>query len=348
MATYIHRNMAADTLRVLAIVAVISIHTAPYLPESAELGRNLDMPTFVNMLARFAVPLFFIFSGYFWAAKVETTGNVLIPSVEMLKRISYLFIFWSLIYLLPTNILEAIDYGWTGPLKRFYWNIQRVMTHPMDLLFQGTKIHLWFLAGLLWSVAISWIFVSQNKKISLILLALLLYIVGLAGKAYSTSPLGFQVDFDFRNGPFFSLIFFVTGYFLYENKKTLIYTRVGVIIALFGVIMHFLELIAINKIWGINMAQDYVIGTYFYGLGVAIIGLSNAQILQINRASSIAPAVLGIYASHYIFVDLLRPANRYFAGSQIWTLVYICIVFFLSYKLSITMSKYSLSKKLVS
>lgn len=102
-----------------------------------------------------------------------------------------------------------------------------------------------------------------------------------------------------------------------------------------------------NQMWGINMAQDYVIGTYFYGVGVAIIGLSNIRLLHIPRAASIAPLILGIYASHYIFVDLLDPANRYFSGSQVWLFFYISIVFFMSCILSTAMAKNSLTKKLV-
>lgn len=224
--------MAADTLRVLAIIAVISIHTAPYSTDGAEIGQNIDLPTVINIFARFAVPLFLVFSGYFWAAKIEKTGNVSMPSMEMLKRISTIFVIWSLIYLLPTNFLEAIDHGWAGPLKRIYWNIQSIIARPVDLLMQGTKTHLWFLVGLLWSVVISWAFISRGKITALVLLAFLLYLIGLAGKAYSASPVGFQSDFNFRNGPFLSLAFFVTGYFLYQNQNTFINARLGIIIAL--------------------------------------------------------------------------------------------------------------------
>ena len=66
-------------------------------------------------------------------------------------------------------------------------------------------------------------------------------------------PAGLHVTFNFRDGPFFSLIFFVTGYFLHK--------------------------------------RDYVAGTYFFGVGVALIALSDSPWLPSPRLAAIGPYV---------------------------------------------------------
>ena len=114
-----------------------------------------------------------------------------------------------------------------------------------------------------------------------------------------------------------------------------------------GFILHFIELIFINKMWGTTVIQDYVIGTYFYGTGVALIALSNVKWLALPRAASIGPLVLGVYASHFIFIDLLAPFNRYYFGSIAWDILYSIIIFMLSYAFTLYLSQYKLTKKLV-
>ena len=148
-----------DVLRTIAIVFVIAIHTVPFQDPLFPIGQTFDFATLINQAARFAVPLFFVLSGYFWAQKLSVEKLVVGPTVKMVKRIMTIFLFWSLIYLLPTNIVQAFEYGFLGPFKQFYWNLSNAAGRPFLTLMQGTKDHLWFLNGLLCSLIIAATFV---------------------------------------------------------------------------------------------------------------------------------------------------------------------------------------------
>lgn len=341
-----NRIQSVDVLRVAAIISVIIIHTVPPGNSIASIGDNVDFRALVDLPTQFAVPFFFIISGYFWAQKCESHKEISGPSIFMLKRIAFLFIGWSAIYLLPTNLFDEAVYGPVGIVKRVYWNLESVLANPLQFIMQGTSSHLWFLAALFWCIGLSAILL-QYGRVWLFLLSATLYFIGLAGKAYSESPLGFQIDFNLRNGPFFSLIFFVTGYFLHRKKPDPRWLRFGLAVAAFGLLLQFLELLALKQQWGTNLARDYGIGTYFLGLGAGLVGLSNSPYLNFPRTASIGPLVLGIYASHVIFVDLLSPLNRYFQGIWIWPFLYIGMVFVLSYVLSRLMANFWLTRKLV-
>lgn len=343
----INRLQSVDVLRTVAIFFVIAIHTTPFELQSSPIGHMLDLATVINQIARFAVPFFFVLSGYFWANKFKDEKSLLQPTTRMAKKILILFVAWSAIYLLPTNIVDSFSYGLSGPVKKTYWNLESAVSSPLKVLMQGTKVHLWFLVGLLCSLSISAFFVRYRLNLLLVVVAIALYLVGLAGKAYSDSPFGFSTTFNFRNGPFFPLIFFVTGYFI--QRSNLNYRRfpLGCFLALIGVLLHFAELKFIHRNWGTTMAQDFVIGTYFYGVGVFLIAVSNIERLNSFRIASVGPLVLGIYASQFIFVDMLKPFDRRFSGEGVWEVLYVVAVFLLSYALALIFSKHRVTRRLV-
>lgn len=121
----------------------------------------------------------------------------------MAKRVVFLFVAWSFIYLLPTNLVGSFEFGVLGPIKKIAWNVHSAALRPWTTLMQGTKEHLWYLMGLFCSLSITAVLISYGQRRPLGLIAVALYITGLAGNAYSSSPFGFHSQFNFRNGPFF-------------------------------------------------------------------------------------------------------------------------------------------------
>jgi surface polysaccharide O-acyltransferase-like enzyme len=343
----VSRIKSVDVMRVVAILAVIAIHTVPFHIPSSPLGERLDAATIVNQLARFAVPLFFVLSGYFWAQKFKSGEQIAAVSATMGKRLLFLFAAWSVIYIFPTNLSELPAPGVVGVLKQAYWNVASVVRAPFSASLQGTKRHLWFLIALFWSLLISTVLLRYGRERTLMLAALGLYLAGLAGKAYSDTPLGFYTDFNFRNGPFFSLIFFASGYFLQRAKPTHDWLWRGLALTCVGAILHLVEVATFHRLWRTSMTQDYVFGTYFFGIGTAMIALSNSRFLHFSRAAVAGSLVLGVYASHMIFLDLLAPLDTVYGGGAIWSLAYVLLVFVFSLTLAWGMSKFQLTKKLV-
>jgi len=341
------RIRSIDTMRVIAIIAVIAIHTNPFTDQPDRIGASFDLATVVNQLARFAVPFFFIMSGYFWAQKVTEPRAVYKPTLNMVKRAALIFFVWSSVYLLETRLIESFASGAPGPLDQILLNIKKALSNLFNTALGGTKAHLWFLPSLMFSVVISAVLVRLKCERLLMVVAVVFYFVALAGTPYSDTPLGFRIHFNFRNGPFISLLFFVTGYFMRRYTPGEHWLRSGLLLAGAGIALNFIELWVLNARWGTPMAQDFVLGTYPFGVGMAMIALSNPRYLNFTPAAAVGPLVLGIYASHYIFVDLLRPIDKQFAGNWLWSLVYIAAVFLLSYLLVRVLAMFSVTRKIV-
>lgn len=334
-------------MRVVSIIAVIIIHTGPFKDDPTHVGASWDVATIINQLARFAVPFFFIVSGYLWAQRINHESDVYPVTFNMGKRVMIVFAVWCAIYLLPTDFSSVFESHPSGWLKQLYVNIRNMAKYPVRTLLNGTKYHLWFLPALLCALTISAFFIKRQKEFLLASLAVILYLVALFGKPYSDTSIGFHSSFNLRNGPFISLLFFVTGYFLQKLKTRPSWLPLGIMLSVLGIILHFAELYVLHEKWGITMRQDFLLGTYFYGLGIALIALSGTRILNSERIALIGPSVLGIYTSHPMFVELLRPIGRQFSDSIIWSTTFVAAVFSLSYTLVRIMARFSLTRRFV-
>jgi surface polysaccharide O-acyltransferase-like enzyme len=58
--------------------------------ESAIKAADLGRAAIINLIARSAVPYFFIISGYFWGRKIREENRIFEPTVAMMKRIAFL------------------------------------------------------------------------------------------------------------------------------------------------------------------------------------------------------------------------------------------------------------------
>lgn len=322
------RIKSVDSVRIVALAAVIAIHTRPFHTGDAtdDIG---SLAVTINQLARFAVPFFFVISGYFWGVKIRSGAAPAEVTTAMANRILVIFGVWSTFYALPYNVAEIPQLGVLGYLKNAYWSVLSLLRHPVVAVLQGTKSHLWFLMALLFPLGLGSLLVRLRRPGLLVVLAVVLYVIGLLGKAYADTPFGIHTDFNTRNGPFFSTIFFVSGYMLSKARPNHRWFSFGAILVVLGTGIHFIELYYLSTLYGSTSLPDFLVGTYFTGVGMAILALSNARCLQGRFVSEMGKFTLGIYAIHYFFVDLLRPVGS-LTKSGFWEVGYVVLVLFLS------------------
>ncbi len=95
-----HYNLAVDFLRILAILAVVMIHTTILLIQTAHHDiATIPFTFFLNQMAIFAVPLFFLISGFV----LELNYKNLDYKTYFKKRASRIiipYVFWSFFYFL--------------------------------------------------------------------------------------------------------------------------------------------------------------------------------------------------------------------------------------------------------
>jgi surface polysaccharide O-acyltransferase-like enzyme len=343
------RIKSVDVFRLFAITAVIASHTQLFrgwLSFDAGISIRKYLSVLIDQTERFSVPFFFVISGYFWGAKVNGTGSVVSVSIPMAKKIFLVFAVWSIVYLVPYNNLMAMtEFGLWGPIKVIYWHLKTF--DPITLIMEGTKVHLWFLVALLFSIGISAILVEKKCYKTLIALSAALYLIGLLAKSYSNTPFGLHINFNTRNGPFYGTIFFVTGYFLSNLTPNSGWFSKGITLFCLGLLLQFSETYVLWKSYHTSPHQAFVIGTYFMGVGSAVASLSNNSFFEKVSLADFGKFTLGIYAIHYAFVELLEPIRK-FTSSTFWEIGYTMLVLLCSLASVMLLSRGNITRRIVS
>jgi surface polysaccharide O-acyltransferase-like enzyme len=78
-----------------------------------------------------------------------------------------------------------------------------------------------------------------------------------------------------------------------------------------------------------------------------MVALSDPPFLRLPRLAGLGPLVLGIYASHYLFVDLLSGPDNALHALPGWDLLAIALVFALSLALTGLMWRFAPTRRLV-
>lgn len=125
-----------DALRVIAIMAVVLIHVTT--KNMALLNQNIELvplALFLNQTARFAVPLFFLISGFVLELNNRQKLSYITFFRKRASRIIIPFLFWSAIYYLLSNGLH----------------IEKLFSYDfLNKLIQGTaSYHLYFIPTLI-------------------------------------------------------------------------------------------------------------------------------------------------------------------------------------------------------
>ncbi len=325
------RLASIDFWRAIGIFAIILIHTTPFRLFEQSPWVYLRMA--INQSTRFAVPYFFIVSGYFWGRKVRNGTNPLSLYGTTAKRLLFPFVLWSVIYVItPTAVdLDALKtYGY-WPVVR--WKLSVLLAHPVTLLFEGGKVHLWFLVALLCAVTLATLLHLLKWQRAFLPLGVLLYGAGLLAGPYVHTPLGLHIPFNLRDGPFVSTLFFALGWHLARQNHRPAARRAWAIFLL-GWGLQFAEAAWLWMHYGLLPTQiDVVLGTVGFGYGAALLALSHprwgTQGVIPKFLARAGRDTMGVYLVHILFVDWLRPwiDAQHRVG---WELVYPVAVYALS------------------
>jgi len=200
-----------DGFRIIAALLVITIHTSPLLSFSETADFILT-----RIIARTAVPFFFMTSGYFLISRYTRDEKKL---YAFLKKTLFLYGISILIYI-PVNIYSG------------YFRQENIMLEIIkDLVFDGTFYHLWYLPASAAGAAISWYLIKKLRFRKALIISGILYLIGLFGDSYygliepvsgvnAFYRLVFQISDYTRNGIFFTPLFFILGGLIADRKTT--------------------------------------------------------------------------------------------------------------------------------
>ena len=191
-----------NCFKLMAAFFVIIIHTSPLTSFSAEADFVLT-----RILARTAVPFFFMVTGFFVLPKA--LGDTA-RGLRYLRRIGLIYLASVLLYF-PVNLYAGHFRGvGVGGFLRM-------------LLIDGTFYHLWYLPALLLGFALVWAGLKILPWKAVLGSSVFLYLLGLPGDSYygflkDGSVLRqlydgfFHISSYTRNGLFYAPVFLVLGY----------------------------------------------------------------------------------------------------------------------------------------
>lgn len=199
-----------DRFRIIAALAVIAIHTSPL----ATFHEGADF-FLTRVLARIAVPFFFMVTGHFVVAGFLPSGKAA-PSTKSMVRFrkflaktSMLYLFCIILYL-PVGIYAGhYEDMSVGALLRM-------------LFFDGTFYHLWYFPACIMGVALVYLLSRFLSLGAMTAVSAVLYAIGLLGDSYyglvekvpaleTFYGFLFQISSYTRNGLFLAPLFLVLG-----------------------------------------------------------------------------------------------------------------------------------------
>ena len=340
-----------DTVRILAMVFVVIIHTDPL----EGLGATANGFNFVlESTARFAVPFFFVAAGYFFATKTATSNSTEYL-VNRLTSISSIYVFGLLlatpVFLLNMGI-EAARANQNVLAAVFDKGMEYVA--PVELLYYGTAVSeiLWFLPALAYSYVFIYLFIKLEKTTYLLPVALGIHIVGLLGAEYAIFG---EIPIQTRDPLFFGFFYTALGYVIASSEwrpsadRRLVYLSATV---LFGV-FHVVERYAFGYVLqdqtvaeGIY-APSYTIGTILVTVSLFCFLLATPRLGR----GTVLPALgrryaVGIYVVHpaVLFVleqfrDELSLGGTPLGETVLWHFVFTPATFFGAFLVCLVISE---------
>ncbi|ALC80797.1 MULTISPECIES: acyltransferase [Bacillus] len=339
------RNYSIDFIKYFATLFVVAIHANPTNDEFFQSVKETPLDIVVDTFARFAVPFFFIVSGYLFTQKLKMTPNPFAYFKKYTLNITKLYICWYTFYLCFGVLLrlfqesgtwadrkaDALNYATSAlALEKIFYYCETT-SHG----FNGFQ--LWYLIALIWCIGIVYIFFKMKRISLLLVLSLFLYIVGLFGQSYSVF---FNISFETRDALFFGLFYTVLGSFFsyyYESIKARLSARPSIYLLLF-LLFSCLEVaerfLLVNILGGHK--GDYFISTIFLSISLFLFVLNSPKLGKDINLSKIGKNSVGIYIVHVgvlfeTYKILLSLNKPFFTNSVVDYFIITPIVFIISY-----------------
>lgn len=309
-----NRNAWLDIIKFFASLMVVFIH----ISFPGQLGKTVDA------LARFAVPLFFMVSGFFSFGL--TPKNI----IRRLIKIIYLYFIASLIYyLVDVTYYSLISIKHKDFSLLFnYFNNKFTLNNLILFLFFNfpfSSIHLWFLLALIYVYCI-WLIVLKlhiSDKVIFITGIILLLTHLFLGEFLSIFHIAIKTKY-IRNFALMGLPFFCFGYLFNKCKIWLKSIKNGFLVVI--LLLSFLEIVLSNLLVGRN---ELYLGSVFCCFSFLIIAIKLEDKPTNRLLCVISSTNTDIYIYHLVIANVISTflsALHCFDSSQLFAYLWPLII----------------------
>jgi len=271
------RNKSLDIFRLIAAFAVILLHV-----NYGDLPFN--MVCNFRLLGRFAVPFFFLVTGYFFYKNHQIKGDQYFPTT--IKRLISIFIVASIIYIPIEPYFEDISLNYM-------------------LLIKGTSFHLWFISSMIFGLTVCWYNLSYLKMDQLFMLLS----ISILALILASEPYYFMFTFNRDFGFVMYLISIPFIFFgMYIAKENIQVSKlVSISMIALGIAMQHFEADFLFKSYQYDpYSHQFLIGTIPFALGMFFLSFecfNNPKVAHYAEKYSLA-----VYLYHVV---IMRGAIEY-------------------------------------
>lgn len=321
------RVVSIDILRIIACVFIVSIHVATLNPQSTT-------SEWVIPVARCAVPLFFMVSGYFFSGFSQEKRK------SQIKKMIWLIVLSNLLYFAYGFGMAFLYHDMTAYLANTF-----TLKNCADfILFNVSPFcgHLWFLTALLYSMLFAPFLFKRHKNVFLIGIVAVLLIANQVLGNYSSVIWNQEIPNYFtRNFLFMGIPYFLIGHLMAKNNmQNCQLSRIGLAVGILGFSLTTLAEKFLFARMGITLQGENYVSTIFVSIGLFLFALQFSadstarwwsRVADIGRRYS-----LFIYIVHPVFVDIIKiiiskyslPDNAFLWTALVWAASLLCAVIF--------------------
>lgn len=290
-----HRIASFEFGRIVAIIAIITLHCQLFMQYPLFNGQPL-LGMGINQASRFAVPLFFIMAGYFIQPRLTSSQGSSFLSYA--RPLLIMWVSWSMIYLiLPLNFNILSTQGYLAE-RTLFWN--KLLQTPLNTLFEGGLVHLWYIPGLLCGLGVIALLIKLKLQRFMVIIAAILFTYGLAAGSYSIIT-DMSAPIFTRNGPFFSTLMLTIGFEIRRRHITLKLWQ-GVAMMFIGFILFISEANYLSNLTDGSFYHDFLLGTPLWSAGIFFILLALPTLGDSAITHKWSKDILGIYLCHLLIV----------------------------------------------
>lgn len=329
------RNYSLDLLKLVSSFMVVCIHFRTY-------GVLGEMSI---ILARFAVPVFFMVSGYY------AYSDNCIRIKRKISNIVRLYVYALVLYFCFNIAVKLLS----GQGREAIWYVStylRIRYVAPAVLFNEsiTAMHLWFFGALIYSYVLRYFAVKFKVKdnILLVISCLLLMVhlaLGIGLFAIGVElPAFLQKNYIIRNFLFMGFPLFSIGGYIRKKEEALLCRFSGKLVFLF-IVLGVSEIFFVH---GIDWTKDLYIGSLLLSFALFVLALKMKDKSYNPRLISIFYTSTDVYLIHVMIGEIL---SRTVLDNMMWYL-YLkpVIIFAVSVVLSLLMNKiiyYKMKKALL-
>ncbi len=306
------RIFGIDCFRLAAAFSVILLHVGNYSSMPPIVGIEL------RLLGRWAVPFFFIVSGYFAAPYISKNYAKLTETSAK----SLVIFFISNILFLPLSLAKI------GPSP----TLRKLLS--FQLIFEGMHGHLWFLSSLTCAMLVFYMLLSYEarKTVSSLVIGSLIILVVVA--YYPDFRSSWKFARYLTCFPFIYMGF----YFRLNNFNPKV--QFSVLMICLGFVSQTLETYLLYKLFGISPFQhDFLLGTIPFAVGMFLISLRLPESRNTIRFAEFGMKYsLGIYIFHPYFIYFLQKISL--VDKFVLQIIIVPFSFFLTLTLLIFLDLY--------